>query len=1049
MSDVVRLYRAFDHLLANAKHRDGDLRKAFSSVLVFLRSKPRGINTPADNARLIRRLCKTQECQSPELRALIFDADPSKKTALEFESSVDALVHWYNSQSAKIAEVERREKQMARLKEVSLLLARFRFDEADRLYQKSTEEISESVYKALKEKAQERHFDLETKSKTSEVTDLLIAFRFDDAEKFFKENERYIDQSVYEIERAKQLNQYQEKIEKERQRQQEELRKQEYVQSLHKTFESKFLDADAFQKEHGSGYLTEPEYDETKTQFVRNWLSTQGHGELDAEQAAAVAAVNGNIQLVARAGSGKTRTLVARAVFLQTHCGVSADQILILAFNRKAAKEVKKRLEKVLPGNIPHVMTFHALAHALVHPENRLLYDDFKSQEFSLSRAVQQIVDDHLRDHQVQDELRLMMLSHFRGDWERIVTGGHTKQKDEFLEFRRSLSGQSLRGETVKSFGEKAIADFLFEHDVPYHYERNLWWKERNYRPDFTLPVQNSKGLIIEYFGMTGDSEYDQQAEEKRRFWSQDPKWDLVEIFPKDIKAGRATFWNHLLQLLEEKGISCQRLAEEELWERLRGRAIDRFSMACSSFIGRCRKSLMTPEALAKSIAGHSPTSEAEERFLANALRIYSAYMDMLKAAGDDDFDGLMQSAIGKINCGDTCFGRKESSGDLNDLRYLLIDEFQDFSLLFQQTIDAVRNGNSALQCFCVGDDWQAINRFAGSDLKFFDQFSENFEDTLRLNLSTNYRSARSIIHISNEVMEGHGQPASGSRPDVGQVLYVDARDFKPTPPEKEEHKGDVITPIVLRLVKDFLKSDKNVVLLSRKNMLAWYVHYDRKLPSSKGTLDSYLDLIRSYILPEHRKRVSISTTHGYKGEECAHVIVLDAVDRSYPLVHPDWIFSRIFGEDEDTLIEEERRLFYVALSRAEDRLVVISDGGRESPFFTPIRKNTNIESVDWERFPYNPGGGRTVVRVYNQRLSDSNATYRIKDDLKASGYQWQSTKPVGWVKTFDPAHFSIDLLRSEPWAGWAPGVEIEILLGDTTVSVYQWDEGEWPRKEP
>ena len=55
------------------------------------------------------------------------------------------------------------------------------------------------------------------------------------------------------------------------------------------------------------------------------------------------------------------------------------------------------------------------------------------------------------------------------------------------LRFRRSLPRESLGGEYVKSYGEKVIADFLFEHDIAYKYERNHWWSGINYRPDFTI----------------------------------------------------------------------------------------------------------------------------------------------------------------------------------------------------------------------------------------------------------------------------------------------------------------------------------------------------------------------------------------------------------------------------------------------------------------------------------------------------------------------------------------------------------------------------------
>ena len=81
------------------------------------------------------------------------------------------------------------------------------------------------------------------------------------------------------------------------------------------------------------------------------------------------------MQVIARAGSGKTSTLVNRAIFLQKQCGVHPSEILLLVFNRKAAQEITDRLKKYLPNDMPHVMTFHALAYAIVHPTEKLLFN--------------------------------------------------------------------------------------------------------------------------------------------------------------------------------------------------------------------------------------------------------------------------------------------------------------------------------------------------------------------------------------------------------------------------------------------------------------------------------------------------------------------------------------------------------------------------------------------------------------------------------------------------------------------------------------------------
>ena len=84
----------------------------------------------------------------------------------------------------------------------------------------------------------------------------------------------------------------------------------------------------------------------------------------------------------------------------------------------------------------------------------------------------------------------------------------------------------------MKSFGEKVIANFLFEHDIGYRYERAILWNGVNYCPDFTIFNGRTGGIVIEYFGLKGDPDYDVMSEAKRSYWRHSPGWELIEFFP-------------------------------------------------------------------------------------------------------------------------------------------------------------------------------------------------------------------------------------------------------------------------------------------------------------------------------------------------------------------------------------------------------------------------------------------------------------------------------------------------------------------------------------
>lgn len=811
-----------------------------------------------------------------------------------------------------------------------------------------------------------------------------------------------------------------EETERKRRREEEAriARKEALVARLKDVFESDFLSADeAFAADPDADMLGD-EYQELKTRFVRNWSARELQQPLDSEQAAAIAATVGDIQVVARAGSGKTRTLVTRAIFLQKHCKVSPHKILLLAFNKKAVEEMKIRLAETLGENLPHVMTFHALANALVHPAERLMLDDASADQLEHSREVQEVIDEHLREENYRGRIRDLMLAYFREDWERIVDGRFQMTMEESLAYRRALPRESLKGDYVKSRGEKLIANALFEHSVEYQYERNFPWDEGNYRPDFTI---RAGFVIVEYFGLKGDADYDHMSEDKRRYWAKRDEWTFIELSSRDLmENGPEGFIRLLLRKIEKVGVFCRRRSEEEIWKLVRRRALDRFTKAMRTFVGRCRKLNLTPDDLEAMVAGHTLCPTAEAQFLDIGVSVYRGYLQRLAAIEKEDFDGLMWRAVSLVREGQTGFMRDKSRerGNVTQLRFVMIDEFQDFSQMFFELVDAMRSANPHTQFFCVGDDWQAINGFAGSDLRFFGNFAAYFRDTSQRHIRTNYRSPRSVVEVGNALMDGRGPTAKPERADAGSVLLCKLDDFKPSAPERAAHKGDEITPALLRLIRMFLDREMDVAMLSRRHGIPWYLNYGQPAINTSDKLTRFLEHIHSYLPEKDRGRVTISTAHGYKGQENSAVIVLDANMRSYPLIHPNWVFTRIFGDSIDRIEDEERRLFYVAVTRAKDSLALLTKTASESPYLADIRRHVQLTELSWSDLPPVPALDGTRLEI---RASDA---YAVKDQLKNLNYQWNATGKY-WCRLVMVEGFSFDALLEQPWA--RDGVRLEV----------------------
>lgn len=826
-----------------------------------------------------------------------------------------------------------------------------------------------------------------------------------------------------------------------------EAKRAELFIALQNTFKEDFLRADSFFESVCKKYISAEEYEKEKIFFIRNCVKNN-NTELDNEQAAAVACVHGHIQVVARAGSGKTTTIVSRALFLHKHCGVAVGEMLLLAFNTKAANEMEERLEKLCGRSIPHVMTFHALARAIVQPTQEMIKNDSTEENLGLDNVFSDVIRDRLSDDCFMARVRTLMLAQFKIDWEAIVAGGFDLSPSELLRFRRNLARETLRGEYVKSHGEKVIANYLFEHGIPYSYEKVHYWKGQVYKPDFTLPSssEHEKGIIIEYFGLADtDPEYDKQIKEKRKYWAaKNDKYELVELTPKDFIGGEKAFGAILRLNLETAGIKLNRLSEEEIWLNVKPRAIKRFSSAMSGFIGRCRKAWILPDKLKLMIAEHESIADVEDWFLELAVILYTDYLERLEANNQQDFDGLMQTAASIVELGKTTFERKNKPGNLATLRYIFIDEYQDFSELFHRLMQAIRFHNPEADFYCVGDDWQAINGFAGSNLTFFDNFKSYFLPSRQQYIATNYRSVSSVVTVGNALMSGRGKQAIAYNRSEGIVRIANLSNISLTLMEKEKYKNGTLTPAILRLANKALAEKKSVALLSRRK--------DLFIPSGGSiTIDKYLDILRKEIPKEWRDQIIISTAHSFKGRQSDVVIVMDAYERSYPLIHPNWVFARILGESLQQIDDENRRLFYVALTRAKENLFIITENERISPYLDDIGKHVTIPQIDWDKYP----AAAVSTDVLIVRISGS--FFEFTDELGADGYIFDryKEKPIR-QKKYKKEGFTILKIQNTPWAKKAlamPECKFEVCVlegNNVVVTSYSVFGGVWTtRREP
>jgi hypothetical protein len=238
--------------------------------------------------------------------------------------------------------------------------------------------------------------------------------------------------------------------------------------------------------------------------------------------------------------------------------------------------------------------------------------------------------------------------------------------------------------------------------------------------------------------------------------------------------------------------------------------------------------------------------------------------------------------------------------------------------------------------------------------------------------------------------MKAFGIPSNSTRISAAgcELAYLDK--FHANDAERLAHKSDEATPALLRIIQDCVDNKLSVTLLTRKNSLP----SGMRISNGHGNVSdlvSYEEHLRSFFPEEERHRISTSTMHGYKGKESDVVVILDVIKGSIPFIHPHWHFYRVFGDNLPELTEDERRLFYVAITRAKRRLVLLTETGRESEFLNGLL--TRVSKLDWNKLPtqgYESANG--FVEVENG--------YGLKDVLKIRGFHFDRRRKV-WSKEF------------------------------------------------
>ncbi len=279
-----------------------------------------------------------------------------------------------------------------------------------------------------------------------------------------------------------------------------------------------------------------------------------------------------------------------------------------------------------------------------------------------------------------------------------------------------------------------------------------------------------------------------------------------------------------------------------------------------------------------------------EKIILVIIFKVYIIYQEELKSENKIDFNDMINLAINKVD-------------ELTRFKYsyIIIDEYQDTSkmkyLLIKKIVDRFNT-----KIMAVGDDYQLIYSFTGSNISLFTKFKKYFKSSKIIKIKNNYRNPSDIVEISKRMI-------LKNRNQINKRLKAN-----------KNIKDSIIVVYYQDLIKDFeiiIKDIDNIMVLGRNN--------------------KDLDLLKELNI---EKNIHYMTIHSAKGLEEDNVIVLNNIDDTLGFpnkINNSDILSYLFNYNQ---MEEERRLFFVALTRAKEKVFLFTIKGKESIFVKELIKN-------------------------------------------------------------------------------------------------------------
>lgn len=681
---------------------------------------------------------------------------------------------------------------------------------------------------------------------------------------------------------------------------------------------------------------------------------------LDKQQRRSIVSEEDNCLIVSSAGSGKTSSIVGKVKYLTEVKGIAPHKILLISYTNKAAAELTERMAT----NGLKGYTFHKLAIDIIGRATGTkpsICDNTDSLFVDIyhillgNKDFKNSIVEYFIDYQSNE-----------ADWEQRKNERREKLSEQKnVQLKAMFPDMDGRTIYVRSEQEQKICFVLSSLGVRFRYEEAYEHQlademHSQYRPDFSIYFEQNgvtKRIYLEHFGIDEHGlvpawfakDKNITYEEANQKYNDGITWKKAahEKFGTQLLVTSSADFHYsdirdkLRKLLDDAGVPIQEKTDEELYDLVlpKGSKQEKaFIRLVVTFVTLVKSSCKSVKEVLKQ--AKNADDERSVFIIKNIfLPVYERYISALRDNNQIDFtDAILQAT-------EICRVSRPVEYD-----YIIVDEFQDISVDRYNFLKVLREGNPPAKLYCVGDDWQSIYRFSGSDMALFNQFSEYFGATEINKIETTYRFGEPLVSLSSHFIQRN-------KSQIQKDIHSFSSEMKTELEFYSYDRRDYCNTIG-QLVAS-IPSDKSIFLLGRYSFDDYYLSF---------MYQSIKEGNRFFYVIGGRK-IEFLTVHKSKGLEADYVILLQCNKDTYgfpSLVSDDPVLNYVLTKSDQFPYGEERRLFYVAITRAKMKTLVLYDKRFPSVF---VDEFLHPEKISEESYVKHPNANKRWTRSADQFL--------------------------------------------------------------------------------